>query len=182
MARVARSRVRPNLPQILIFPMGSFAVELITTVVTSPGGTVKGGTETINVGGQLLNAAVQFGQATARPDAETVAANVPAAGPRPTLDFQGEPKGRPCEVDAPAPGRAKRCSQIGAGRPAAVTIAANTSLEDADGAPCCWIRSARRSSCRTCRRRLQIFQVTASSLSFCCVRVARASVRDTHTF
>ena len=45
--------------------MGSFAVELITTVVTSPGGTVKGGTETINVGGQLLNAVVQSGQATA---------------------------------------------------------------------------------------------------------------------
>src|SRR5262249_43673268 len=37
----------------------------ITAEVTSPGGTVNGGTVTFNVGGQFLNAVVQSGQATA---------------------------------------------------------------------------------------------------------------------
>lgn len=62
---VASAATSTSLRKILIFPMGNFAVELITAAVTSPGGTINGGMATFNVDGQIVNAAVQDGQATA---------------------------------------------------------------------------------------------------------------------
>ncbi len=54
-----------GLQQIVIVPAGAFAAEFVTAVVTSPDGTVNGGTMSFNLDGTVLNVLVQSGRATA---------------------------------------------------------------------------------------------------------------------
>jgi hypothetical protein len=54
-----------SLSQLLIYPQGAFAVELITATVTSAGGAVNDGTMSFDVDGTVINVPVQSGRATA---------------------------------------------------------------------------------------------------------------------
>lgn len=61
---VTQAVTTPVIRQVLILPMGNFAVELITALVTSPGGAVNGGTMSFNLDGRLLSAPISSGQAS----------------------------------------------------------------------------------------------------------------------
>jgi hypothetical protein len=61
---VASAPTTTSLSQILIFPQGEFAIELLTATVTSAGGTVNDGIVAFDIDGHIYLAPVQNGQAT----------------------------------------------------------------------------------------------------------------------